>query len=186
MRPDYRHLYFTIVSELGDMGFFFSETDYLVHCMLNFPSLSNLSLGQVNVHRNLLPSIFAFTALAYGGLHLSAWNDFYPSRVERILWIIAALWIASSGALVWAFFSARLLKKKVISASQKRVLYRCNEASNQWEYWSSKFVKWCVYFIGISFAVARVFLVVEAFVSLREAPKRMYLTPDWSNFIPHL
>jgi hypothetical protein len=185
-RPEYRHLYFTIVSELGDMGFYFSETDYLVHRMLNFPSLSNLSLGQVNIHRNLLPSIFAFTALTYGGLHLSAWNYFYPSRVERILWITAALWIASSGALVWAFSFARLFKKKVISDSQKRILYRWNKAPNQWETWLSTIVKWPVYFVGISFAAARVFLVVEAFVSLREAPKQMYLTLDWSDFVPHL
>ena len=41
--------------------------------------------------------------------------------------------------------------------------------------------------LGALAAVAsRVFIVVEAFISLRSMPPKMYETPDWPNWIPHL
>lgn len=34
--------------------------------------------------------------------------------------------------------------------------------------------------------LARVYLVVEAFVSLREVPVAVYATPEWTDLLPHL
>jgi len=183
----YERLYFTVVPMLAETGYFLSETEYLVSHMSNLPSLTNLSLGQVDCHQNLLPAIFAFTALAYGVLHLSAWNDFYPSRTERYMWITAALWIACSGGLVWISCSLGLLTKKLGNVSilqEPRDIL--NESTLRRRRWFSRAARWCIYAIGITFAITRVFLVVEAFISLREAPREMYLTPEWSDFFPHL
>lgn len=36
------------------------------------------------------------------------------------------------------------------------------------------------------FAFARLFLVIEAFISLRELPVEAYLASSWAQFIPHL
>src|SRR3569833_1028185 len=185
-RPAYKPVYFTIVPKLGDAGFFLSETEYLADHNPNFPTLSNLSLGQVNIHRHLLPSIFAFTALAYGVLHLSAWNDFFPSDAERALWIAAALIIACSGALIWAFFSICLLRDKLAGVSHSQSCYIGEEAQYDRNTWVAWAVRCLVVSAGLAFALARVFLVIEAFVSLRRVPPEMYLTPDWSGFVPHL
>ena len=38
---------------------------------------------------------------------------------------------------------------------------------------------------GISFGVTRVYLVAEAFVSLRSTVKGVYDTPDWTQLVPH-
>ncbi|KAK0627965.1 hypothetical protein B0T14DRAFT_475183 [Immersiella caudata] len=181
---EYERLYFTVVPRLAETGYYLSETEYLLRNMPNLPSLTNLSLGQVDCHQNVLPAIFAFTALAYGGLHLSAWNDFYPSQAERYTWIIAALWIACSGGLVWISCSLGLLTKKLGSV---RALQKNGDlVENPWRRWLPMVARWCIYVVGVTFAVTRVFLVVEAFASLREAPREMYRTPEWSNFLPHL
>jgi hypothetical protein len=41
--------------------------------------------------------------------------------------------------------------------------------------------------VGIlAYTPARMFLVVEAFISLRALPIKIYQTPDWTQLIPHL
>jgi hypothetical protein len=182
----YRRLYFTVVDGLGNSGIYLAETDYLLRHMPNFPSLWNLGLGQVDVHKNLLPAIFAFTALAYGGLHLAAWRDYFPSSAERVLWIAAALWIAVSGGLAWAMVSMSFLVERFVNSPGRKVEYRNNKKAKRRDRWSSRLLKWLVYVVGLVFAVARIFIVVEAFVSLRQVPVDMYKTADWSVFIPHL
>ena len=46
--------------------------------------------------------------------------------------------------------------------------------------------RWTMYAVLVVFALARVYLVVEAFISLRSAPVGLYDTPEWTDFLPHL
>ena len=41
--------------------------------------------------------LFCLCALAYGGVHASAWNDYFPTSVERLLWRISAITVATLG-----------------------------------------------------------------------------------------
>jgi hypothetical protein len=86
-----------------------SMSGYVIPYARNLPSLTNLSLGHININRDVLKSVFAATAAIYGGLHLSAWNEFLPTNRERILWIASSLIIASSGATLWAFFGLKII-----------------------------------------------------------------------------
>ncbi|KAK3376814.1 hypothetical protein B0T24DRAFT_719095 [Lasiosphaeria ovina] len=188
-RPTYAKYYFTFVRE---MGHFLGETDYVVAHAGNFPSLHNLGLGQVAIHRDRLRSVLALAAAAYGALHCAGWGGsaaharLFPTAAERALWLASALTIAASGALPWAFFAARQLwpafDRAVSGATpgihiarvraEKRAAIRAKAAA--------------VYVVVGVFALARVFLVVEAFISLRDAPVEVYDTPRWTNFLPHL
>ncbi|KAI8156329.1 hypothetical protein K4K49_010958 [Colletotrichum sp. SAR 10_70] len=80
-RQSYAPYYFTSVPTIG---VFLGETDYIVPHVVNFPSMTNLGLGQVNVHRDVLRSVLALTAAAYGGLHLSGWVDYFPTPIELV------------------------------------------------------------------------------------------------------
>ena len=40
--------------------------------------------------------------------------------------------------------------------------------------------------LGPLCVVARLYLVVESFVSLRKVPVKVYQTPDWTQWILHL
>ncbi|WQF77223.1 hypothetical protein CDEST_02237 [Colletotrichum destructivum] len=183
-RPSYAPYYFTSVPTVG---VFLGETDYLVPHIVNFPSLSNLGLGQVNIHRDVLRSVLALTAAAYGGLHLSGWFDHFPTDVEKKLWAVSSLVIACSGVVLWIFFLARQLWPRFdvfVSGAAPGARLAGTSYYHQ-KLWMKKAKSAVLGSILVLFAAARVFLVVEAFVNLREAPKALYETPEWSDFFPH-
>ena len=63
-----------------------------------------------------------------------------------------------------------------------------------WEHWMDGEKTWfesitlgaIVFVCGFSLILARVYIVVEAFISIRELPALAYQTPQWTNVIPHL
>ncbi|OLN88036.1 hypothetical protein CCHL11_00043 [Colletotrichum chlorophyti] len=181
-RPSYAPYYFTSVPTIG---VFLGETDYLAPYIVNFPSLSNLGLGQVNIHRDALRSILALTAAAYGGLHLSGWFDYFPTQIERTMWLVSSLIITCSGVLLWIFFFARQVWPRFdVFVSGEAPGSRLTGVAYQ-KPWMKRAKSLMLGSVLVVFALARVFLVVEAFVSLRQAPAALYETPEWSDFIPH-
>ncbi|KAK4111690.1 hypothetical protein N656DRAFT_769310 [Canariomyces notabilis] len=121
-RPAYKAYYFTFVSQLGH---FLGETDYVVSPRLpNLPSLHNLSLGQVNLHRDRLRSVLALAAAGYGALHVvtttvpsnseANHEALFPTGLERVLWLVSAGVIGVSGIVLWGFFAARYLSSVLI------------------------------------------------------------------------
>ena len=164
-RPSYMDYYFTT----STLGVFVGEVTYINTYSPNFLGLSYL--GSVNVHKDRLKSVLAFAAAAYGGLHVAAWNDYFPSEVERILWITCSLIIASSGIFFWLYFLAKQSIEKIDIIGSR--LSRTKALS-------------VVPFILVPILIgSRVYLVIEAFVSLRRVPSAVYQTPEWSQFLPH-
>ncbi|VBB81964.1 Putative protein of unknown function [Podospora comata] len=193
-RPDYQPYYFTL--GFGPkLAHFFGEADYLAPHIVNFPSLHKLSLGQVNIHRDRLRAVLAATAAAYGALHCSAgFNNFetfsFVAEAERILWIVSALTITASGVVLWGFFSARQCWPGFdgwVSGVNPSMPITLTGKDGKGR---GKLVRWGrrlgVYVVLGAFVVARVYLVVEAFVSLRWAPRGLYETVEWTEFLPHL
>lgn len=41
--------------------------------------------------------VFCLCALAYGGVHAGAWDDYFPMSVERLLWRVSAISVAALG-----------------------------------------------------------------------------------------
>jgi len=166
-RPEFKDYFFTTSS----IGFWIGELIYLGDHVSNFPGLSYL--GSVNVHRDILKVVLAFAGSAYGGLHLAAWNDFFPTAAERWLWIACALATGASGIILALFF---LATQKVRAFEYLEHFIRNN-----------KVVKWTgASIITPLFLIARVFIVVEAFIALRRQPENVYQTPEWSQYFPHL
>ncbi|KAF2174901.1 hypothetical protein K469DRAFT_724937 [Zopfia rhizophila CBS 207.26] len=165
-RPSYMDFYFTTSS----LGLFVGETTYINTHIPNFMGLSYL--GQVNVHRDRLKSALSFAAAAYGALHIAAWNEYFPTQAERILWIASSMAIGSSGIFLWLYFLARQSIESLDTFANR---LRTN-----------KILSFLGRGILTLFILARVYLVVEAFVSLRRVPKSVYQTPEWSDFLPHL
>jgi hypothetical protein len=99
-------------------------------------------------------------------------------------WDAAALIVACSGAFLWGFYSFRMFKQEKYPP---RLEYSAvGRKRSGLERVSSGLIKGHLYFLGLTFILARVFIIVEAFLSLRMSPEEMYLTPRWSDFIPHL
>jgi hypothetical protein len=166
-RTEYKKVFFT----WSTLGLFVGEPIYIADHVPNFPGFSYL--GSVNVQRDILKTVVAFAGAAYGGLHLSAWNDYFPTQIERVMWIACACATGLTG-LVLALFFLATNKLQQLEATENRM--RNNKTFRS-------FLKRVLVPL---FMAARVFIIVEAFICLRHQPEAIYKTPEWSNYIPHL
>ncbi|ORY15728.1 hypothetical protein BCR34DRAFT_558444 [Clohesyomyces aquaticus] len=165
-RPSKMEYYFTT----STYGTFVGEPKYIDRHIPDFIGLSYV--GQTGVHKDRLKSALSFAAAAYGALHIAAWNEYFPTRAEKVLWILSSVAIGSSGVFLWLYF---LAKESIEALDVFTARFKRNTAL--------KILGWII--LGL-FVLARVFLVVEAFASLRRVPKAVYQTPEWSDFLPHL
>ncbi|KAF2185266.1 hypothetical protein K469DRAFT_708051 [Zopfia rhizophila CBS 207.26] len=122
--------------------------------------------------------------LAFIGIHLIGWNFVFPTPVERILWRIAAL--ALQGlilvylvALPTAPFICRRLAwlmygKKVSTALEFAALLP------RWAKLAMAIP------VALTYTLARAYIILEGFISLRALPAVLFTSVSWSQFIPHL
>lgn len=152
----------------------FKPEQLLVEYSRNWPSdellrsVDGLVVGMVLWLANFL----------YGSLHAAAWNDHFPSTWEKWLWRSSAIYIAFCGGL-WVVLNYTV-------RSYKRL-------NDFWEKWMDGEKSWLqnvtlgttVVICGFSLMLARAYIVVEAFVSIRQLPASAYETPSWSQVFPH-
>ena len=152
----------------------FKSEELLVRRVQNWPSNDLLR----NVGGLTVGIILWMASFAYGAIHASAWNDHFPSQAEKWIWRAAATYIGFCGGL-W------IILNYVAQA------YR--PFNEFWEGWMDGKGKWyhnvvigfLVVICGFSFCLARLFIVVEAVISIRSLPAAAYVTPDWTEIFPH-
>ena len=115
---------------------------------------------------NMQVIVLSFVGALYGGLHASAWNGYFPSGIECVVWKAFACFIAGSGGL----FAVYMI---IVMFSEFKDI----------EFLSKIEAFFIVYYVGMVFYIAaRVFLIIEAFISLRDLPVKAYSTPSWTQF----
>lgn len=126
----------------------------------------------------IMGMVLWFASMAFGGVHASAWNGYFPSTVESWLWRASSVHVIFCGFL-WLIINllAKLFKQidlfwdRVVALQAHRMTY---------------LVLGILCFLGgFTFVLARIYLVLEAFVSLRKLPVSAYETPDWTQLLPH-
>lgn len=136
----------------------------------------------------------------YGGLHAAAWNSHFPTQFEQLAWKVSAVTIAASGTLATIYLAIDGIPTKDGGSFIKN-FYKVN-FGNQAEptFFGDVFLTLVLaipFVVGIAlipflylgfllYIPARIFLVVEAFISLRSMPLDVYQTPEWTQWIPHL
>jgi hypothetical protein len=135
--------------------------------------------------------------IVYGSFHLTAWNFDFPSRVEQIMWRVACIIIA--GAILGSC-SMALVIIVIISIAFKAVdavivrIFRKGWTRKVEGWLVSRLVLWLVllllvlYILGLValYFGARLFVIVESFISIRRLPLGVFVTVHWANYIPHL
>ena len=137
---------------------------------------------------------------AYGGIHLTAWNFEFPSRIESITWRTACFIIMGSSFALLAVPSWKALCYYMIPTvpgdSDQVVILRHLTRSPRilsiprtlrFLRLSKRRLRYG--FILLSFlcyATARIYLVVESFISLRHVPIGVYVAVPWVQNIPHV
>ncbi|KAF8811620.1 hypothetical protein BYT27DRAFT_7183765 [Phlegmacium glaucopus] len=132
---------------------------------------------------------FALFSGAYGGLHALKWNDFFPSWPECLLWRISCVVVVAGGATIPLLFDSSEVLISYSKSVDRSAAIQTNKAMDVLA--GLLRVIACVIFvlgvfITIGYVFCRAYLVVEAFISIRELPIEAYQTPTWTQLIPHL
>lgn len=118
-------------------------------------------------------------SMAYGGLHATAWNSHFPSSVENWLWRASSVCIAGSG-FTWIMINLLARLFEGFKAYWNRV------ASLRADWFSLIGLGFLASLCGLAYLLARIFLVLESFISLRNLPASAFDTLEWSQLVPHL
>jgi hypothetical protein len=124
--------------------------------------------GELTKENFTFPGLAATViATVFGGIHCVAWSFKFPSRVEKLLWIISSLVITSGPAAVFILGLWADAWRPEILVSYIPIII------------TFAILPFC-YMIG------RVVLLVLPFLSLRSLPAEGYQTVQWTTFIPHV
>lgn len=123
--------------------------------------------------------------LVYGGIHLSVWNFEFPSGTERLLWRIASIGIGATSPVLFAVGLGMKILLELVKILVETVSGR-RQSKKQWRDVGESIYP-CMGALAVLFyALARVYIVVESFISLRHVPIGVYSTPSWLQMIPHV
>ena len=161
----------------------------------------------------LMVFVLILLSILYGGVHLALWNYDFPTRVESLMWRVAAVDLLAVSMLVVVYFIAYAIyhhykkhlhqerKAKHLESrkngdehrSQDTVRENNRDQSKAW-----KMVKYTGLFLvvlpaslimagaGWLFIPSRIYIIVESFISLRHVPIGVYDEVNWAQYIPHL
>lgn len=123
----------------------------------------------------MIEQVFRLWVIAYGAVHLAAWNFFFPTNAERIIWLVSG------------FFITFLLLGYMIGAStltESRILswLRTPDRSH-----TSASIHSVILYLGgtLIYVLARLFLIAESLAGLRALPATTYDSVVWQDF-PHI
>ena len=154
--------------------------DYQSQVMLQDRASNWPSRGSIPPYQGKLVGMALwFASIAFGAVHIAAWGEYFPSTLEKWLWRSSAIYLAWAGGLWLTICLLGALSKgfswvwdKCLAGKAPLPVYIC-------------LVPICT-ICGTVYAFARVFLVIESIISLRQMPPSVYLTPNWPQVIPHL
>ena len=101
----------------------------------------------------LIPITLTFMSALYGGIHATAWNNFFLTWKECYLWRVSSLILACTGGILSLFVAGNAL-----NANWDNPL--------NVSHWSGLILKCAFWLVALGYVVCRVFLVTEAFISI--------------------
>ncbi|RYP73402.1 hypothetical protein DL771_003670 [Monosporascus sp. 5C6A] len=154
-------------------------------------------------------------SLAYGGLHLLAWSPPVRTFAETLMWRVSGIALIVCGTLPlllglvllfgsWckAIYKQSCLARNTKSSSHSTILQLRKRAGAfytsvitvAWVEWIGELIIVVLIFIlclsitvaTLLYALSRVYLVVECFISIPRLPASVFETPAWSQYVPHL
>ena len=131
-----------------------------------------------NVGGLIISMILWLACFLYGAIHLTAWNDHFPTNAEKWLWRTSGLYIGFCSAL-WIVLNSITQAYEPLNTFWERWM----DGGGRW--WHNIILGAPVVLCGLSLIFARGFVVIEAFVSIRELPAAAYETPTWTQVFPH-
>ena len=133
--------------------------------------------------------------LAYCCLHFIAWNFDFPTRVERILWRVGCITIVATTFIFlacetyqdghrlgrWQSWYLKMFPKNPANIARVDTMEKRRREMEFVPFWEV-----CIMLpVTAIYTLARTYIVVEVFVSLRSLPSGAFDSVEWSMYIPH-
>ncbi|KAF7430672.1 hypothetical protein PC9H_006381 [Pleurotus ostreatus] len=125
----------------------------------------------------MVSAIFLITsATLFGAIHCIAWNFEFLTHIERLLWISSSLVVAATPCILTAGTIFTALVSPVLERFLHRVCFIAFTKGGDFIH----HVALCVY------CLARIILIVQPFVLLRDLSPSATQSISWTRFIPHV
>ncbi|KAI1144977.1 hypothetical protein F4825DRAFT_467708 [Nemania diffusa] len=125
---------------------------------------------------------------AYAGIHLAAWRYHFPTKAEMWLWRVSSLLIASIAPVAFILILSFAVTSYLIQGYLS--LLESNPGAESFDkyfnYVNEFFGTLLFYFPSAIYFSSRLFLFIEAFISVRQMPIGVFVTVQWSDYIPHI
>ena len=123
----------------------------------------------------MIEQVFRLWVVAYGAVHLAAWNFFFPTNAERIIWLVSSSTIAFL-SLTYMVEASTVAQSKMLSWF--KTPDRIHTAAS---------IHSVILHLGGTsiYVLARLFLIAESLAGLRALPTTTYESVIWQNF-PHI
>ncbi|PPQ90883.1 hypothetical protein CVT25_007353 [Psilocybe cyanescens] len=148
------------------------------------------AFASVNKHATeKATNIFRSAAIAcigavFGAIHCAGWNFVFPSRTQMLIWRISSAFIFAYPSIIgltmlitimWAKAYFRSLDGSVHSgkAERKKLMVIVYVLHNLFK---------CLPI----YLLARMVLLIEAFIALRDLPMEAFVQVEWMRFLPHI
>lgn len=120
------------------------------------------------------------SSVLYGGLHALVWNADFINRAQQHMWRLASSFVICFVPLS----TCVLLIEDLLTVGGEykfKVMTRVNKFMYRYQLWQIFLAS------GLgAYMWARVYLVVESFISLGHSPAGVYDLPLWSSYVPHI
>jgi hypothetical protein len=154
----------------------FSEMSHYVKDCETWKDLFAISRSSITLFPQLLAMSVA--SLVYGGLHLLAWNAPFRTPIYGLLWKTSGIAVASLGVILLLVVPSYLMYRYTegLEISYRQLLALIATA----------LLFLVLFCLTLLYVFARVYLVVESFLSLAYLPESVCTTPNFSLYLPHI
>ena len=144
----------------------------------------NVLNAMINKQNFMLLLALAIAPLAYGGVHICALSVGFPTKLEGLAWKVSCYFLIAVAGSIFATF-AILYQTDMSSQSHSGSIEEKWVSIKEFSVWALVVLMLLVFVLHCA---ARMFLVIESFISLRHVPLGVYQMPDLDIMgnIPHL
>ena len=143
----------------------------------------------------------ALPSMVHSAIHLLGWNFEYPTYTEKILWrtaalvlnVMAGITVGGVRALTMMGYQGRfnliyIWVNNTVTEVQADSDQDDGAAEATKPRWWKSFSFWDIFltFATVCLLLARFFIIAEVLISFRSLPKNVFVTVNWTEWIPHV